>query len=102
MYSETWRVIASNHPSLAGHFPGDPIVPGVVILEEVIQALEGWRSGCRLEGVPAVKFLAPLRPEEVFTIRLALQGAHSVSFECRRQGRLLAQGQLEVSFKDTM
>lgn len=102
MYSETWRVIASNHPSLAGHFPGDPIVPGVVILEEVVQVLEGWRSNCRLEGVPAVKFLVPLRPEEVFTIRLSRQGERLVSFECRRQGQLLVRGQLDVSFKDTV
>ena len=33
-------VIAADHPSLPGHFPGQPVVPGVVVLERVLEAIE--------------------------------------------------------------
>ena len=92
------RVIPGDHPSLAGHFPGNPIVPGVVILEEVVQALVEWRGNCRLQGIPAVKFLVPLQPNQVFTIHLSTHTEQRVQFRCTLpDGQLFAQGQLEVT-----
>lgn len=57
--------IPANHPCLPGHFPGHPLVPGVVVLEQVLHAV-GQRcahppAALRL---PQVKFLAPLYPEQ--------------------------------------
>mgnify|MGYP003591879941 FL=1 len=95
------QAIAASHPSLAGHFPGNPIVPGVVILEEVTQAFEEWRPESRVIGMPVVKFLAPLRPEQPFAIRFAESGGRGVRFECvRDDGRSLAQGCLTVAHAD--
>lgn len=92
------QVIAADHPSLAGHFPGNPVVPGVVILEEVTRAFEEWRPGSRVAGMPVAKFLAPLRPAQAFTIRFAESGAHGIRFECvRDDGRALARGCLTVA-----
>ncbi|MBS1142561.1 MAG: hypothetical protein H6R13_4014, partial [Proteobacteria bacterium] len=31
----TWRA-PSDHPALTGHFPGRPIMPGVVLLDQAI------------------------------------------------------------------
>ncbi len=95
---EQRHVIAADHPSLAGHFPGNPIVPGLVILEEVVGAFEDWRSGNRVVGMPVVKFLAPLRPEQAFAIRFAESGARGIRFECiGDDGRPLAQGCLTIA-----
>jgi len=95
---EPYRVIAADHPSLAGHFPGNPIVPGVVILEEVTRAFEDWRPGSRVIGMPVVKFLAPLRPEQPFAIRFAESSARGIRFECvRDDGWALARGCLTIA-----
>jgi 3-hydroxymyristoyl/3-hydroxydecanoyl-(acyl carrier protein) dehydratase len=60
--------IEASHPALAGHFPGDPVVPGVVLLERVAAACRTWR-GVRVASLDA-KFLQPLRPEQDATIVL--------------------------------
>ncbi|MDG4595228.1 MAG: hydroxymyristoyl-ACP dehydratase [Candidatus Contendobacter sp.] len=91
-------MIGADHPSLTGHFPDNPIVPGVVILEEVMRAFEDWRPESRVVGMPVVKFLAPLRPGQPFTIRFVESGGRGVRFECvRDDGQTLAQGCLTVA-----
>jgi hypothetical protein len=71
MRFEVLRLIHADHPSLPGHFPGAPLVPGVVILDEVVAAVDEWRRDSQLSGVRSVKFLAPLKPEQPFTISLS-------------------------------
>jgi 3-hydroxymyristoyl/3-hydroxydecanoyl-(acyl carrier protein) dehydratase len=95
MIKEKQGMIASSHPSLAGHFPGHPITPGVVILDEVIQALTDQWPDRQVIGIPVVKFLAPLRPEQPFTIRFFESDLLRIRFECiQGDGQLLAQGYL--------
>ncbi len=89
------RGIPADHPSLPGHFPGNPIVPGVVILDEVIDALVAWRGPCAVTAMPAVKFIAPLRPAQAFTIDLREARPGRVAFRCMESSRLLATGELE-------
>lgn len=101
MSPDTRRAIAADHPSLAGHFPGNPIVPGVVILDEVLRAFEAWRPDERPVGMPVVKFLAPLRPEQFFIIRFFESGSNKVRFECvRDNGQPFVQGYLILAGTD--
>jgi 3-hydroxyacyl-[acyl-carrier-protein] dehydratase len=98
MTFEVLRLIHADHPSLPGHFPGTRLVPGVVILDEVIAALDEWRQDSQLSGIPSVKFLAPLKPEQPFTISLSAtsKNACEVSFCCRAEECVLVEGRLAV------
>jgi acyl-coenzyme A synthetase/AMP-(fatty) acid ligase len=60
--------IAADHPCLPGHFPGRPIVPGVLILDHVtVGARE--RTGREVARFPRVKFASPLLPEECASVQ---------------------------------
>ncbi|MBU6417964.1 MAG: hydroxymyristoyl-ACP dehydratase [Xanthomonadaceae bacterium] len=87
--------IAPEHPALPGHFPGDPLVPGVVVLERVAAALKAWKDSA--VGKLDAKFVRPLRPGEEATIALDDDGAR-VRFEVTRaDGGVLARGTLLVA-----
>lgn len=94
------RRIAADHPAIAGHFPGDPLVPGVLILEEVFEALVETIGPARLVGVRSVKFLAPVRPEETFEVRFHDEGDQRYAFTCSRDGQILARGSLQLASPD--
>jgi 3-hydroxyacyl-[acyl-carrier-protein] dehydratase len=97
MSEALWRAplrIAADHPSLPGHFPGDPLVPGVLLLEQVALALRAWR-GERLARVLEAKFSAPLRPDEAAELELSAAAQGRVRFEIRHAGALLARGVVE-------
>lgn len=98
MTFEVSRVVGADHPSLPGHFAGAPVVPGVIILDEVLEALIEWRENSRLTGIRTVKFLAPLKPEQPFTISLSAKNkiAAEVYFCCRAEHRVIVEGRLEV------
>lgn len=100
MTFEAIRKIRADHPTLPGHFPGAPLVPGVVILDEVLAALIEWRQDSQLTGIRMVKFLAPLQPEQAFTISLSVRNEHAaeVNFCCRAEDRVIVEGQLEVAW----
>lgn len=86
--------LAADHPSLPGHFPGRPLVPGVVLLERVIEAIEaahGPLAGLRL---PQVKFLRPLLPGQDAEIELDPLDASRWRFRVRHSGELLASGEI--------
>lgn len=92
-------VIAPNHPCLAGHFPGNPVVPAVVLLEFAARALdEALGRRVRLVAVPAVKFLSPLLPGQPFTVELQVDvPARIARFNARTADAELAQGRLEYA-----
>jgi 3-hydroxyacyl-[acyl-carrier-protein] dehydratase len=104
MTFEVSRAIHADHPTLPGHFPGAPLVPGVVILDEVLAALLQRRSDCQLTGIRFVKFLTPLKPEQTFTIQFCANDddAAEVDFHCVVEDRVIAEGRLEISWQSTI
>jgi 3-hydroxymyristoyl/3-hydroxydecanoyl-(acyl carrier protein) dehydratase len=90
------RTIATDHPALPGHFPGDPVVPGVVLLDEVIDAATDGLGFSRAQGwtVRSAKFLRPVRPGDTLTIRLSPEAGDALRFECRVGEALALSGAL--------
>ena len=102
MTFEAIRIISADHPTLPGHFPGAPLVPGVVILDEVLAALIEWHADSQVTGIRMVKFLAPLQPQKAFTISLSAKDRHAaeVNFCCRAEDRVIVEGRLEVAWEE--
>lgn len=98
MNFEVRCAISADHPSLPGHFPDAPLVPGVLILDEVRAALLDWQKEYELAAIRTVKFLQPLKPEQQFTICFSANkdDPSEINFCCRIEGRVITEGQLEV------
>jgi len=62
-------------PWFSGHFPDDPILPGIAILAMVTEAITKHESEegrkIRITGIRRVRFRLPVRPNEVLTISLS-------------------------------
>jgi 3-hydroxyacyl-[acyl-carrier-protein] dehydratase len=101
---------AAADPMFAGHFPGNPLVPGVILTEALAQtagiaAASIWPRGTAplflLSGIRTMKFLRPVRPEELINLRaekLAEIGElMQFAVEARVGNALVAEGQLVLS-----
>ena len=88
--------IAADHPALPGHFPGRPVVPGVVLLDGVVAALERWR-GQRVRGFPQVKFARPLLPEQDAEIVLEDSASGGLRFRISCAAATIASGSIEAA-----
>ena len=93
------RTIGDDHPALPGHFPGDPIVPGVVLLDEIVDALSIELGDVDFSGVTihAAKFLRPVRPGECMQIELIPAENRSVRFTCSVRGETAVNGSLTLA-----
>lgn len=92
----TFRIPAS-HPSLPGHFPGRPVVPGVVLLDEVSVVLAVLHPGHWVAGWPRVKFTHPVRPDQDVTVHAGPGDGGRVAFLCRVDGRDVLGGTVLLS-----
>lgn len=87
-------VVPMTHPSIAGHFPGEPVVPGVVILDVVQDKIEAWIGLNNPRSLPSVKFVTPLLPDELFSIHLEHSESGKIIFTCYREESVIAQGKI--------
>lgn len=86
--------IAADHPAYAGHFPGRPILPGVVLLDAALHAMtDGMPGSAHLKSA---KFHSPVLPGEALTLHTTASSG-SVRFEIRCGNRSVASGAVVFS-----
>lgn len=87
--------IPLQHPALAGHFPGRPVVPAVVILDEILAAAARWDATVRVCGVIQAKFTTTLLPGQACAIDFRSSPA-GLRYVCAVDGRTVASGLLAL------
>ena len=89
--------IAADHPAFAGHFPGQPVLPGVALLAEVLEAAlrEPTLAACvgSEPRLAVVKFLAPVGPGASLVIDFRV-GARALEWRVGDGARDVASGQI--------
>jgi beta-hydroxyacyl-ACP dehydratase FabZ len=104
--------VSINEPFFQGHYPGEPIMPGVLILESMAQ-LSGILLSQRLEHTGKVAFLVsldnaknrrPVRPGDQLVIEAYALHVRSRTGHCRCLayvgGELAAEAELKFMLVD--
>jgi 3-hydroxymyristoyl/3-hydroxydecanoyl-(acyl carrier protein) dehydratase len=90
--------IPADHPAYSGHFPGRPLLPGVVLLDHVLLAIGAIGHGtCRDWEVSQVKFLSAVFPGEPLSLQHDVLPNGSVRFSIHAADRAVATGVLTQS-----
>lgn len=88
------RFFASDHPAAQGHFPGNPVIPGAVLVSEVLRAAQAHLgvglASCR---ILSAKFLAPVRPGDRLIMELSRSGPSRFHFSGTVGGRAVIRGE---------
>ena len=89
--------IAAAHPAYAGHFPGRPILPGVVLLDAAIQAFAVTHANATANTTArtqfkSAKFLRPVLPGETLDLHYEETPSGDLHFEIHGGDRKVASG----------
>jgi len=84
--------VPADHPALAGHFPGRPIVPGVVLLDEALSAIAAEGAIAAPFRLARVKFLTPVLPEEPVAVLVGEPQNGALAFACASGERHVLSG----------
>ena len=90
--------IAADHPSFAGHFPAFPVLPGAILLDEMLKAIEQAR-GIDLKSwrISSAKFLDTVRPRDSLVLEHESSSPGLIHFTIRADDRKVASGTLHES-----
>lgn len=95
MNHATHWTVPLDHPAFAGHFPGNPILPGVVLLDVALQIIA---TSCGIAPdiceVSSVKFLSPAAPGDELVIRHSVSASGAIRFDINAGTRKIASGSI--------
>jgi len=77
------RFFPLDHPAAQGHFPGNPIIPGAVLLSETLRGIEASLDLSLSPGqLGSAKFLYPTRPGDRVRIEFSVSARGVIKFAC--------------------
>jgi len=101
MKQQTPLNIPADHPAFAGHFPGMPIVPGVVLLDAALHAISSATGQATTAWqISSVKFLSPLGPDQTVVIEHEQLANGSIKFDVLDGSRNIMTGSLAPAAKN--
>jgi 3-hydroxyacyl-[acyl-carrier-protein] dehydratase len=80
--AEARFAIPADHPALPGHFPGRPVVPGVVLLDLAAEAARHAFGLGPLRRIARAKFAVPVLPAQEVALRLTRTASLRVALAC--------------------
>ena len=90
--------IAADHPTGAGHFPGNPIIPGALLLAEILNTIARAEGVCLKScNVKSAKFQHPVRPGDSVDIAYAYSAQGVIDFKCTVAGTAVMSGVISAA-----
>lgn len=90
---------AADHPAARGHFPGNPIIPGAILLSDALRAVgAALASDISRCSVSSAKFPSPARPGDCVEIEFSVSGA-GISLVCSVVGRTVLKAEVACDVK---
>ena len=106
MQAEATKValsIPESHACYAGHFPGDPLVPGALMVQWLVELIEAedkkkGKSDLTITVLKSMKFILPIRPGDDCEVTITHRD-EKIMIECTCKGQLVLKGQFLVESK---
>ena len=105
-YIEALADVPADSPWFLGHFPGEPILPGIAIVYIVGQAIiqDTLKKGeqVQLKALKKVRFTQPVRPEETLLVSITSEEKGEevlFSFKVASQGNIVCSGSINARKK---
>ncbi|WP_420471488.1 3-hydroxyacyl-ACP dehydratase FabZ family protein [Brevundimonas sp. FT23042] len=89
--------VPADHPALPGHFPGNPLVPGVMILDLLADDWRATNPETPLRGIHKAKFQRMLKSGETVRVAWTEVRDDKVSFRAFVGDEILATGQFALA-----